>query len=285
LPKPAPEISRPTELPGQVVIGEANRLSDPIPSRWTSLKNDEPIEAYGAFGSHFVYYRIPADPGAAVTIGVQAKDGIIGSAGGKLLPVAVGKDNGHFTFTLPSGEKELIVLHDKHGHQNGPKGMENGGTYGLRSVDGDDKARPIQFAEGGSLGKESDTGISLSRGEDRTGGGWTPVAIGHDAPQAPDALLTWYRMQFSLPEPKPGVWVPWNLHLEAKGNGFLYINGRCLGRYWQAGPQRDFYIPETWLDFGPGKTNTLVLNLRPVDGGVSVQSARIVPDAAFAEYR
>ena len=92
-------------------------------------------------------------------------------------------------------------------------------------------------------------------------------------------------MQFELPSPKPGVWVPWNLHLKASGNGFIYINGRCLGRYWQVGPQRDFYLPETWLHFGRGKVNTIALNLRPVDEEVCVQDVQVVPDNTFAEFR
>ena len=84
---------------------------------------------------------------------------------------------------------------------------------------------------------------------------------------------------------KSGVWVPWHLHLEASGNGFIYVNGRCLGRYWQVGPQHDFYVPESWLNFGPAQTNFIALSLRPMDKGVSVQAASIVPDTAFAETR
>jgi hypothetical protein len=92
-------------------------------------------------------------------------------------------------------------------------------------------------------------------------------------------------MQCELPALTPGVWVPWHLHIEANGNGFIYVNGRCLGRYWQAGPQRDFYIPETWLGFGGGKTNTIVLNLRPLGQGVCVHAAQMAPDTAYAEFR
>ena len=53
------------------------------------------------------------------------------------------------------------------------------------------------------------------------------------------------------------VWVPWRLHLYATGNGFLYLNGHPLGRYWEAGPQHDFFLPECWLNFGPGQSNQL----------------------------
>jgi hypothetical protein len=251
---------------------------------WTPLAHNELIEAHGVFDSHFVYYKIPANSGAVVTLEVQPKDGVIGSADGKILPVVVSQDQKHFTFTLPSDAKELIVLHDKHGHQNGPKGMETGGTYGILSVEASNVAA-VQFAVGGSLGKEREVGEGLSRAKLPAGDGWKSVPVRQNAAPAPEALLTWYRMRFELPSQKSGVWVPWLLRLEAYGNGFVYINGRCLGRYWQVGPQRNFYIPETWLNFGAGKTNTIALNLRPLDKGVCVQAAQIVPDTAFAEFR
>jgi len=285
LPKPAPEMRRPTDLPAPVMINEAKRFADPLPAKWTPLTNNEPIEAHGVFGSHFVYYKIAANSGAAVTLEVQPKDGLAGIADGKILPAAVSKDQKHFTITLPPDANELIVLHDKHGHQNGPKGMETGGTYGILSVAGARENASLQFAEGGSPGGEREVGESLSRAESKPGKGWTPDSIGKDSAPAPDALLTWYRMQCELPAQKPGLWVPWHLHLEANGNGFIYVNGRCLGRYWQAGPQHDFYVPETWLHFGADRTNAIVLSLRPLDKGVCLQAAQMAPDTAFAEFR
>jgi hypothetical protein len=285
LPKTAPVINRPTDLLSSVEVHKLERLSDPLPSAWTPLKPDEFIEAHAVLDSHFVYYRIRGNAGATIDLEVQPKDGIIGSAGGKILPVTVSKDGKRFSFPMPPDAKELIVLHDKQGHRNGPKGMETGGTYGLLSVKGANESLPLQFAQGGSLGKERAVGEAISRGEMRIGHGWKPVAFKQNAGSVSQSLLTWHRMQFELPSPKPGVWVPWHLHLEAAGNGFIYINGRCLGRYWQVGPQRDFYIPETWLHFGAGKINTIALSLRPVDEGVCVQDVRVVPDNAFAEFR
>jgi hypothetical protein len=73
--------------------------------------------------------------------------------------------------------------------------------------------------------------------------------------------------------------------LEAIGNGFLYLNGHCLGRYWQAGPQHDYYLPECWVNFGPGQPNVLALDLRPVNQGVAVTAAVVEPIAQFAENR
>jgi Beta-galactosidase jelly roll domain len=112
---------------------------------------------------------------------------------------------------------------------------------------------------------------------------WKTISIG-DAP-AQTNLLTWWRMNFQLPSPATNVWVPWHLHLEASGNGFLYLNGHAIGRYWQAGPQHDFFLPECWLNFGNGKTNAIALDLRPLEKGAEIQSVSVEPYTNFAEQR
>jgi len=51
--------------------------------------------------------------------------------------------------------------------------------------------------------------------------------------------------------------MPLFVRLDGMGKGILWLNGRNLGRYWQtAGPQRDYYLPEPWLQAGE---NVLVL--------------------------
>ena len=56
-------------------------------------------------------------------------------------------------------------------------------------------------------------------------------------------LLRWFRYKFN--NSANGVC---HLHLEHTGDGFIYVNGKCIGRCWQQGPQRDYYIPECWLN-------------------------------------
>ncbi|HUC84106.1 MAG TPA: beta-galactosidase, partial [Candidatus Acidoferrales bacterium] len=112
---------------------------------------------------------------------------------------------------------------------------------------------------------------------------WKQVTLGADS-QGGESL-TWYRMSFQLPATQPDVWVPWHVHLDASGNGFLYLNGHAIGRYWQAGPQHDFFLPECWLNFGGNKDNNLTLDLRPVDGPTRIETAAVEPYAGFAEKR
>jgi hypothetical protein len=114
--------------------------------------------------------------------------------------------------------------------------------------------------------------------------GWPTVELNSGLP--PDGgLLAWYRMNFQLPPPTPGIWVPWRLHLAAAGNGFLYLNGHAIGRYWDAGPQHDFFLPECWLHFGAGSTNQITLSLRSTGQGATIQAATVEPYADFAETR
>lgn len=113
---------------------------------------------------------------------------------------------------------------------------------------------------------------------------WPTIAVDSSSSQS-GGLLTWFRLNFQIPPLIPGVWVPWHLHLEAAGNGFLYLNGHAIGRYWDAGPQHDFFLPECWLNCGPGTTNQITLSLRPTGQAVAIRSANIEPYADFAETR
>jgi hypothetical protein len=135
----------------------------------------------------------------------------------------------------------------------------------------------------GSLGKWQDPALDDSK--------WESVALNQPPANGPESSATvpvnlvWYRLHFALPSPDAHVWVPWKLHLEAAGNGFIYLNGHALGRWWEIGPQKDFFLPECWLNFGPGTTNVVTLCLRPTKGSPSVSSATVLPYRDFAETR
>jgi hypothetical protein len=97
--------------------------------------------------------------------------------------------------------------------------------------------------------------------------------------------VTAYVARFTLPAPPPGIWVPYRLHLEAAVNGQLYLNGHChLGSYWAAGPQRDFYLPECWLNFD--KPNFLTFQACKTDSSPNpIKLSQIQPYLEFAEKR
>jgi len=105
-----------------------------------------------------------------------------------------------------------------------------------------------------------------------------------DHPQ--DGLLTWYRLEFNLPATSPNTWVPWLLRINSSGNGYMYLNGHNLGRHYELGQQRDFYLPECWLNFGNDKKNVIMLGLRQTSHNAILRAAEIRPyPKDFAEIK
>lgn len=99
-----------------------------------------------------------------------------------------------------------------------------------------------------------------------------------------DGLLTWYRVSFRLPPTKRNVWVPWRAIINASGTGYMWLNGHNIGRYWEQGPQREYYLPECWLN-AEGE-NVLVLGLRQSEGrGGLLNGVEIAPYYEEAEIR
>ncbi len=98
-------------------------------------------------------------------------------------------------------------------------------------------------------------------------------------------LLSWHRMEFTLPGVPADVWLPWCLKIQATGTGFIYVNGHAYGRFWEHGGQREYYLPECWLDTKPGGKNVIALCLRAVDKPAEIISASIEPYVVYAEYR
>ncbi|MGA2439480.1 MAG: beta-galactosidase [Tepidisphaeraceae bacterium] len=130
----------------------------------------------------------------------------------------------------------------------------------------------------GSAGKWWDDALDDSN--------WETVNLpDHGSPASGATKLCWYRLRFELPRIDAHVWAPWKLHLQATGNGFIYLNGHALGRYWEVGPQWDFYLPECWLNFGPGSTNVVTLCMKPTKNAPSIQNASVSPYGDFAESR
>jgi hypothetical protein len=420
LPKPAPPIVRPTNLPAGVTITSARMQSDPGPAHWNRLKSGETLAQAGIYDSHFIFYRAKVSCAATTNLLVSYPDGDAVEALVNGRPVALAESNSRSSlFNLPAGENSVRLLYENHGHVNGGGGMENpsgihtvcltgsglaNGSliagWRMQIVNGTDNRPEVapDFNDAGwspvsvddlnasqltpnqdavfrasldltatelsaakmilSFGRVDDYGWVYVNGTlvghttdwtlaysfdvtkvvhpghniiavvvQNVGGGgglglpaltaasdhppvrlqsfgrptgdeeqwwkpalddssWTSVPIGQTTASLPDySVLTWYRMGFSLPSPQPGIWVPWRLHLVATGNGFLYLNGHPIGRYWNAGPQHDFFLPECWLHFGDGQLNNLTLNLRPVDGKSVIQRASVDPYWQSAESR
>ena len=292
LPAPVGPPRRPTQIPAAVNITQVRRQVDPGPvaDSWRVLRAGDGIEDAGIYDRRFVFYRaslsaadsaapltlsakIPAWAGAMIAqlngtrldVHGDAKDSVIAA-----LPSLKGKDN------------QLLVLFENGGRTNFGGDMERKcGPADLTIKPSSTLALQWQISGQtvGQAGKWWETAMNDSA--------WPAVNVGGEVDQTDPSpvSLVWYRFHFDLPAPDPHVWVPWKLHLSAAGNGFIYLNGRLLGRWWEVGPQYDFYLPECWLNRGPGASNVVALCLRPTKGPTAVRSASVSPYADFAETR
>jgi hypothetical protein len=109
----------------------------------------------------------------------------------------------------------------------------------------------------------------------------TSVAEGAIGGNTQRRLLVHYTMEFQLPSMSSSESVPWKLHLDADANAFVTLNGHLLGRYWALGPQRDIWLPECWLNFGPNGRNGVQLQARPT---ADVPVGRIIRLAEVQPY-
>ncbi|MCL2741994.1 MAG: beta-galactosidase, partial [Oscillospiraceae bacterium] len=69
------------------------------------------------------------------------------------------------------------------------------------------------------------------------------------APYAGEAPRTphWYRCRFRRPVSVGGAPLNLRLRMTGMGKGFITLNGRGVGRFWQVGPQEDYKLPDGWL--------------------------------------
>lgn len=196
--------------------------------------------------------------------------------------------------TLQEGENEILVVYENLGHAHGYVPMEE--LSGIReaglSVSETALSHPLEWEYAADAAGVTE-GWILPRFDD---GDWSvvPLDIRSEIPRKgngiqtvaeQDGLLTWYRIEFTLPSQNPPVWIPWLMRINASGNGFMWLNGHNIGRHWEAGPQREFYLPECWLNFGKDKKNVLVLGLRQMVNGAVIKSMEIAPYRDAAEMK
>ncbi len=194
---------------------------------------------------------------------------------------------------LKEGENEIIAVYENLGHAHGYVPMEElaGIREGGLSISESAMTHPLVWEYAADP-----SGITLGWNQpDFQPVGWQSVLLdmtgdiprkgnGVQPANVPDGLFTWYRVEFELPAADPSVWIPWLARINASGNGYMWLNGHNIGRHWEAGPQREFYLPECWLNFGK-KKNVLVFGLRQTANGAGIHAIEIAPYPDAAEVR
>ena len=93
--------------------------------------------------------------------------------------------------------------------------------------------------------------------------------------------IIWYRGNFTLPSHKGWI-IPWRLHIESTGNMQIWLNGRLLGRYFAEGPQKDFYLPDGWLN--GAKKNQITFVSRPSGNAAMTPRITAAYVAPYEDY-
>jgi hypothetical protein len=205
---------------------------------------------------------------------------------GKLVPEASNPKR-HVEFDLAkyaqAGANTLEIAYEAFGASNG--GKELGDLKGIESVRIGSEAKSgtpidswqIQRYPALMRGREVDPEFGSREG--------SAVSLGATG-SAKDLVpaFTWFRTEFALETPAEGWTVPWKLAFEAARDALLYLNGKFVGRYVTIGPQKEFYLPEPYLNFG-GKKNMLTLVLAYTDQPGHIRTLRVAPYTEFSVRR
>jgi hypothetical protein len=322
-PKPQKPATRPAALPAPVRIAWALKCNDPLDGQWQPLPSGKSLPEIGVSDQRYVLYRTQfslksndATKFHRLLINSFSRDIVCaqvnGQLAGRLYPddnyTAAATRNKKKSFDrirpdefdnsfniaglLHAGDNKIVLLYENIGFEHGYFPMEE--LSGIRHAGLSDNENSITKALDWQV--STDTG-GVAAGwtqPEFSAQGWQKIAINTADPVAckgngiqpkdqPDALMTWYRLEFELPATPAGQWIPWRLLLNASGNGFVWLNGHDIGRHWEVGPQREFFLPECWLKFGNGQKNVLVLGLRQTVNGAKLNAAEVSPYPDSAE--
>ena len=258
---PAPSRAAKAPQPHQPLA--TTTVSDPLPRRRQPLADGQTIDETEHYCRHLTYYRTYAPAGSLLTVertghgvvnGTQA-DGVAAWADGQLLPISH-EDTEQVTFRIPGDTAAMsapsravtIVYEDRGLQHHTNQSVEQHWHIGPRYVRANGQPLALEYAC-----TEAASGQRLSTGHRLKGRQRSP-------------LITWHTATFA-PVPADATA---HLHLEHTGNGFVYVNGHAIGRCWQEGPQRDYYIPSCWLY--TDRPNHVAVSLRAATQAAAVSS-------------
>ncbi len=244
---PEPPERNPTTSFAPVKASECAALFDHQPDA-TRDERPRTMEAYDQ-GFGCILYRTTLPPGPAATLQAEAVHdfGFVFVDGERV--GVMDRRGRRFRVKLPARKQpaQLDILVEAMGRVNfGQEVHDRKGLHGPVRLGTDDGATELK--------------------------GWEVFRIPLDAP-----MLA--RLRYDHPCHGPAVWRcavhldrPADTFLDMRGwgKGVAWVNGRCLGRFWNIGPTQTMYAPGPWLK--QGANEFLVLDLmgptRPVIAGL-----------------
>ena len=120
LPKAAPTIERPTDLPATVTITSAQRQTDSGPTSWTKMKSGQNLAQLGVYNSGFIFYQTKISSTTPTNLMVEfpENDVVLATINGKTV-ARVGGTSSSSVFDLPAGSSTVQLLYENRGHDNG----------------------------------------------------------------------------------------------------------------------------------------------------------------------
>lgn len=201
------------------------------------------VDLDGIYGRHYIYYKVRAREGRRLIIRRPGKNAINRSEADSIVVSALGQyarldsvNTEMAIYRLPGDSTsgrliDVVMLYESQGlHHHVNAAVEKWWNNGLLYVEQNGVRLPLEYAY-----VEATQGKAVSLGETSLAG-----------KKVKTPLLTWALSDFLLSDTSRPVWITF----QHKANGFIYVNGHCIGRCWQQGPQREYYVPECWLNVG-----------------------------------
>jgi hypothetical protein len=185
------------------------------------------------------------------------------------------------------GANTIEIAYERFGSYN--IGKELGDLSGIESARVGAEAKTAAAIEKWQIqrfpammrGREIDSQITQIAQKD-----WQSIVLGpFGASKDHVPAFTWCRAEFASPTVGGGWTIPWKLVFEAERDALVYLNGKFLGRYATIGPQKEFYIPDTYFSPGPKPVNFLTILLAYTDQPSALRTLRVWPYEEFAARR
>ncbi len=227
---PQPPAAEPMIRFPEVKLTEFAPLFDNLPKAvlCDSAKNMEFFDQ--ARGSILYKTKIPAGPSATFTVGA-ANDFAWIYLNGKEIGI-MDRRKRNYSILIPARDKESTLEIFVHAMGRVNFGKEVHDRKGLNE--------PIKLEENGK-------NIELTH--------WQVYNLDYN-----DQWLASLKYKESkTPNTKPGIWKgkfaleeigDTYLNMSSWGKGVVWVNGHCIGRYWNIGPTQTMYLPAPWLKKG-----------------------------------
>lgn len=235
---PEPPAANPVTTIARFELGQSAALFENLPAPIAD-KAPRNMEAYDQ-GRGCILYRttLPAGPAGQLSA-KEARDFAWVFLDGKLLGT-MDRRSRQYRVQIPErkADARLDILIEAMGHVNfGPEVHDRKGLYG-----------PVA--------------LKTAAADAITPGPWQVYRLPLDEPML--AGLQWksakangpafWHGEFNVAKPADTF-----LDVSTWGKGVLWVNGRCLGRFWNIGPTQTMYVPGPWLK--QGRNEVIVLDL------------------------